>query len=390
MSHRTEGYNAFIARKEIRRSGAGRLSSLRVGIKDNIDIGGMPTTAASRILRDNMARSDAPLVERLLADGALIVGKTNMHEFAIGATTTSTAAGPCLNPHDTSRICGGSSGGSAACVAAGEADIGIGTDTGGSVRLPAAFCGVIGFKPTTGAISAEGVVPLSTTLDSVGILGREMESIGLVFRTLCEPAKSLRAWSPSGRVRLGLLMFGEDAVSRELMHVVDGLRKCFDISVASMPLLTGEGARIRRIVSSYEAARYHEKWMKDRSGEYFPDVLSVLRSGSDITDDQYAGGKEELMALREDFGESMKDFDALLSPTVTAVAPRISDVLGHEAEYRSLLAETELFNATGSPSLSLPVASVDGLPAGLMVSGVQGDDMKILAIGDELMRVSGK
>ena len=382
-------YNAFITRKDFRRRDSGRLSSLRFGIKDNIDVEGMPTTAASRILRDNMPGKSASVVERLLNEGALISGKTNMHEFAIGATTTSTAAGPCLNPHDMNRICGGSSGGSAACVAGRLADVALGTDTGGSVRLPAALCGVIGFKPTTGAISAEGVIPLSTTLDAVGILGTDIDAVRVTFRTACESERAVREWSePARRIRLGLFGFGDDEVSRELLAFAGRLSERFDISAAEIPQLSADGARVRRIVASYEGARYHSKWMKDRSAEYFPDVLSVLRFGSNITDEEHDRGLVELGAIRRAFEEKMKDFDALLTPTVTMVAPPVSEVLGHELDYRRMLANTELFNATGSPSISIPVASVEGMPCGLMISGEVDSDMKILDIAGILLQES--
>lgn len=386
---RADRYNAFITRTDFRTKDSGSLSSLRIGVKDNIDVEGMPTTAASRILRDNMPGGSAPVVRRLLNEGALITGKTNMHEFAIGATTTSTAAGPCLNPHDTARICGGSSGGSAACVAGGLSDIALGTDTGGSVRLPAALCGVLGFKPTTGTISAEGVIPLSTTFDTVGILGTGMDAVKLAFGTICERREALREWSPpERRIKLGLLGFGDDEVSGGLLAFIGRLRERFDISAAEIPLLSADGARVRRIVTSYEGARYHAKWMAERSGEYFPDVLSVLQFGSKITDEEYGRGLIELGAIREDFEEKMKGFDALLAPTVAMVAPHISEVLGHELDYRKMLANTELFSATGSPSISIPAAKVHGLPCGLMVSGEASGDMKILEIAGMLLDAS--
>lgn len=379
-------YNAFIRMERKRERSEGKLSSLRVGIKDNIDIAGMPTTAASRILQNNVATSTASVVSRMLAEGCTIEGKTNMHEFAIGATTTSTAAGPCLNPNDTSRICGGSSGGSAACVRSGDADVALGTDTGGSVRLPAAFCGVIGFKPTTGSVADDGVIPLSTTLDTVGILARRMADVRSVFGVICSSSQSLREWErKEGAIRLGMLAFGDDEVSKAIREFARTLGSPFAVEEAEMPFLTGAGPGIRRVVASYEGARYHEKWMKERRSEYFPDVLSVLDYGAGISEDGYRQGLEELKQLREQFAEGMKEYDALISPTVTEIAPLISEVLGREREYRRLLALTELFNATGSPSISLPVASVRGMPAALMLSGTGGEDMKILAIAEMLV-----
>lgn len=379
-------YNAFITMERRREKSEGRLSSLRIAVKDNIDIAGMPTTAASRILKNNVPTTTASVVSRILAEGGTIEGKTNMHEFAIGATTTSTAAGPCLNPNDTSRICGGSSGGSAACVRSGVVDAALGTDTGGSVRLPAAFCGVIGFKPTTGSVADDGVIPLSKTLDTVGILARRMEDVQSVFKVICSSNQSLKEWQSSGgKIRLGMLGFGDDEVSRTIRDFVSSLGGMFIVEEARMPFLTDAGPGVRRVVASYEGARYHEKWMKERRDDYFPDVLSVLDYGAGISDEGYQKGREELKQLREQFAEGMKAYDALICPTVTEIAPLISDVLGREREYRRLLALTELFNATGSPSISLPVASVQGMPAAVMLSGLSGEDMKVLAIAEMLL-----
>ena len=382
-------YNAFITMERKRERSEGKLSSLRVAVKDNIDIAGMRTTAASRILQNNMATTTASVVSRILAEGGSVVGKTNMHEFAIGATTTSTAAGPCLNPNDTGRICGGSSGGSAACVRSGDADVALGTDTGGSVRLPAAFCGVIGFKPTTGSVADDGVIPLSKTLDTVGILAGRMEDVRSVFEVICSSIESLSEWQSSGgNIKLGMIGFGDDDVSRTTREFVSGLGSRFVVEEAQMNFLTNAGPGIRRVVASYEGARYHEKWMKERRDDYFPDVLSVLDYGAGISDERYQQGLEELKQLREEFAEGMKGYDALICPTVTEIAPLVSDVLGREREYRRLLALTVLLNATGSPSISLPVASVNGMPAALMLSGLSGEDMKILAIAEMLLAKS--
>ncbi len=381
MADGTNRYNGFITRSDIRDREEGRLSSLTFAVKDNIDVKGLPTTAASRILRDNIAQRSARSVEKILREGGRITGKANMHEFAIGATTTSTAAGPCLNPRNPEHICGGSSGGSAALVASGEVDIALGTDTGGSVRLPASLCGVVGFKPTTGSVSDDGVVPLSRTLDTVGILGNGIEDISLVFDVIREAKGRRIEWAgKEERPRLGLYKFGRDEVSAGLAVVVNRLRRSFDVSTVEIPALTAEGAGVRRTVSSFEAAGYHSKWMDERSGEYFPDVLLVLRRGSKVTKEQYAAARQELQAIRDVFEETMKGYDALLTPAATETAPKIEDVLGREAEYRRLLQITELFNATGSPSISLPAAEVNGLPAGLMVSGALNDDAKTLAV----------
>ncbi len=382
-------YNAFITTGTVREKERGLLSPLRFGIKDNIDVSGLLTTAGSRILLDNIAESSAPLVDRILSEGGTVVGKTNMHEFAVGATTTSTAAGPCRNPLDRARICGGSSGGSAACVASGEADIGIGTDTGGSVRLPAALCGVIGFKPTAGSIQTEGIIPLSTTLDTVGVLGRDLGEIGLVFSTIAERGTVHMDWSgPERRIRIGLYRFGRDDVSGHLIQAVNRLRNDFDISVVEIPTLTRDGARVRRTVSSYEGARFHERWMNEHGEDYFPDVLSVLKGGSCVQDSVYADALEEMQSIREDFEEVMERYDVLLSPAVTERAPLISEVLGNEADYRRLLDITELFNTTGSPSLSFPVRAASGLPFGLLVSGASGQDAMVLGIAKKLMEHS--
>ncbi len=381
-------FNSFITEGTVKGSSSGRLSGLRVGIKDNIDVGGMKTTAASRILADNVAKSNADVVDRLLSQGATVIGKTNMHEFAIGATTTSTAAGPCRNPRDRTRICGGSSGGSAAAVAAGIAEVALGTDTGGSVRLPAALCGVVGFKPTTGSVSAEGVVPLSRTLDAVGILSGSIAQARAVFDVICSRREAAREWSGDAeKAKIGLYLFGSDQVSAALGPFLKRAGKLCSMVRMDIPELTARGPGTRRAISSAEAARYHEKWMEERRADYFRDVLSVLEWGKGITDEIYSDALNDLAVLREIFEEKMKDFDVILTPAVREVAPPIKEVVGKEREYRRLLGITELFNATGTPSVSIPAAEADGLPAGLLVTGAFNQDMRTLAVAEMLMGI---
>ena len=163
---------------------SGPLHGVPIGVKDVIDVAGTRTTAASKVLADNVASADAIVVGRLRAAGAIVVGKLNTHEFAWGATTTSAAFGPARNPWDTERICGGSSGGSGAAVAADLVPGALGTDTAGSVRIPAAFCGVTGIRPTTGRVPNRGVIPVSWTYDTVGPLARTAEDCALLLEVL--------------------------------------------------------------------------------------------------------------------------------------------------------------------------------------------------------------
>lgn len=237
----------------IKKRDKGRLSNLKFSIKDIIDIKGVPTTAGSRILNDYIPDTNAYVVEKILEEGGEIIGKTNTHEFAMGATNTSSIFGPAKNPYDIERISGGSSGGAAVSVALGLVDVGVGTDTGGSVRIPAALCGVIGFKPSIGLIPTDGIIPFSWSIDTVGFIVKDMQTLNRVLEvTLTD--KTVLVSQIRRRPRVGLFLFGDDEVSRALKPVVDTLNNYFDIKEIHNEILEKYSGDIRRKIVLPEAS----------------------------------------------------------------------------------------------------------------------------------------
>lgn len=377
--------NAIVYSTRIQPISDGTLSGLKFAIKDNIDVAGVRTTACSRILEGYVPTTDAFVVERLRVSGAEIVGKANNHEFAVGATNTSSIFGPVRNPVDPDRISGGSSGGSVAAVASGIADVGIGTDTGGSIRVPAALCGVTGFKPTTGIIPTDGVIPLSRTMDTVGIAAMDPGIIEKVFTSII-PQQVVHLLNPPKDVRrIGLMLFDDTPVSRGILSTIESLDMGLDLNeceIAGFEKLTGKA---RRTITSAEGASYHRHWLETKPDLYFADVREVLSAGLQTSTAEYIEAWNIVRKMMKEYERSFAKFDLIMSPVATTVAPTIAEVTGRELSYREiLLGRTELFNAVFAPSISLNVCSLDGLPCGLMVSGRRNDDLTVLSFARKL------
>ena len=271
-------YNAFLHRVEAE-------GDWRVAVKDVIDVAGMPTTAASKIL-DRVPERDAECVARLRAAGAAIVGKLNTHEFAFGALTNSPHFGPARNPWDLERTTGGSSGGSGAAVAAGLVDLALGTDTAGSVRIPAAFCGVTGHRPTAGLVPNEGVLPVAWTLDAVGPLARTADECRRALEIMS--GRSLPA-GPGRRIGLVTRLFEEAdpavaAVCEEAARTLPGSHEPVEL-----PLLD-EIATITQLVMLPEAAAAHLGWLRTRLADYGADVRARLLAGLLLPSTAYLTG----------------------------------------------------------------------------------------------------
>jgi aspartyl-tRNA(Asn)/glutamyl-tRNA(Gln) amidotransferase subunit A len=382
-----ERLSAFITVQELDGKNTGELSGLTFGIKDIIHIKGVPTTAASRILADFVPNETAPIVHRILHSGGKIRGKTNTHEFAAGATNTSSIFGPVRNPVDPERISGGSSGGSAAAVAAKMVDVGIGSDTGGSIRIPAALCGVVGFKPTTRLIETEGLIPLSWTLDTVGILARDVDLVRKVFASLLpKKNRNVLKSTPRRKATLGKFLFSNDPVSRSLRKAIRRLENEFEVVEIDFRQLREKGSSARGAITLAEAAVYHAEWMRTRADDYFADVRSLLQRGASIPATEYISSLRMREQMKAEYNAGFPRVDAVISPTTRIPAPRIVEVTGREVEYRvDLLSNTELFNLVGVPSISLPAGKIDGLPIGLMVSGRPGEDGSVLDLSEKVL-----
>ena len=332
-----------------------------VAVKDLVDVAGMVTTAGGIILPDEPAKHDAPVIERIRAAGCVIVGKTNLHEFAFGVTSVNPHYGAVLNPHDPTRVAGGSSGGSAVAVAAGMCDWAIGTDTGGSIRIPASLCGVVGFKPEIGSIDTTGVVPLAWSLDTVGPIAPDVASAAKAFTMMSNQEVSL---DHVDRPRVAVpkdWVGGLDAPTEAAWRLVStGLP---EVDFVDRDRLFRTGLTILLV----QAAAYHQKWVGQFPEKYGPDVLAHLKRGLTILGVDFVQAIRNQPRFIAQAKEAMKDVDALLLPATAMVAPPV----GAGDEVREPLARfTRPFNTTGQPVVALPAPVPRGaLPVGMQVVG---------------------
>jgi Asp-tRNA(Asn)/Glu-tRNA(Gln) amidotransferase A subunit family amidase len=366
----------------------GALCGVPLAIKDLIDVGGMRTTAASRVLEgESPAASDAECVRRLRAAGAIIVGKTNLHEFAYGGSGAVSAYGAARNPLDRARVCGGSSSGSAAAVAAGMCFGALGTDTAGSVRLPAACCGVVGFKPTWGTVPVAGVIPLAWSYDHVGPLARTVEDAGVLFAVLAGEAPQ---WTQQGiaakdgELRCGVV---RKYFCQELAPEVEaGFERALEAvrglgwTLHEVEIEVSED----RSVSNAESWAFHEKWVAEREALYDPRTLPRILNGKKIGVETYVEARRELELLRERCRAGVPGVDVVLTPTSPILPPTLEELAGPQARALELkmLRNTRPFNVLGWPAVSLPCAAM----VGLQVSAGWSKDWLALAAARQIER----
>ena len=371
---------------------SGRMRPLHgrpVSVKDLLDVEGAATTAASRSRAGHIARQDSTVVARLRQAGAVIIGKTNLHELALGTTSDESAFGPVRNPHGANRSPGGSSGGSAAAVAAHMGWASIGSDTGGSIRIPAAACGVVGLKPSFGDVPLTGVVPLSVSLDHIGPIAVNVSDAWTLFSVIAEAAPPRPSHLPAQGVRLGRLSgyFLEklDAeVRSQFERAIERLRSA-GVIVDDVDL-----GRIPDLASTYvnvvlpEAYAYHARALKEAPGEFTKGVRARLEMGEAISRDEYVKAQSDRSLLKAAVDRALASCDALVLPTLPIPAPEIgatSVTIGDTAEpLRPLMLRlTQLFNLSGHPAISLPCGSTrDGLPVGLQLAGRRGQTVDLL------------
>ena len=304
----------------------GPLQGIPVSLKDLVDVAGVPTTAASRVIGNRPAATDAVVTSRLKAAGAVLVGKTNLHEFALGTTSEDTAFGAVRNPHDVSRSAGGSSGGSAASVVAGMALATVGTDTGGSIRIPSAACGLVGFKPAFGEVPCDGVVPLSTTFDHVGPLARTVADAAAMFHVLARSAPRPPLVRRPSTLRLGRLrgFFEarlETAVKTGYEEAIASIEKA---GVAVTDVTVPHAADIATIylgILLAEAGAYHATTLDQCPELYSPSVRQRLEMGRYILAEDYLRARRGQDVLRREIEGALADVDALVLPGMAIVAP---------------------------------------------------------------------
>ena len=378
----------------------GPLDGRIVSIKDLFDVAGEATTAGSKLLRDAApAPQDAVVVSRLRAAGAVIIGKTNMSEFAFSGVGLNPHYGTPGNALDSSRIPGGSSAGAGVSVARGMCEIAIGSDTGGSVRIPSALNGLVGFKPTQARVTREGAFPLSFTLDTLGPLCRSVADAAATDSVLAgthdEP---LPARQVSG-LRLGVprgLLFSQ-AQDEVLAAVEQALTQLAgagaQLSDETLDDLLGQPFRLqeRGTLVAAEAAWIHRAWVDSQSDAYDPIVLGRIRRGQTLDAASYVGIQQARAALLPALDARLARLDALVLPTVQLLAPHISELQDEDAFLRTnalLLRNPSVFNFFDLPALTLPLSRQAGDQAvGLMLVGRRGADRDLLALGAAVERL---
>lgn len=379
----------------------GLLHGMTISIKDNVDVTGVATTAASGILRDNIARSNAFVVERLLANGAVIVGKANLHEWVFGPTSQSRHFGPVRNPWNLGHVPGGSSGGSGASVAAGMCVASIGSDTAGSIRLPAAFNGTAGLRPTVGRISSRGSLPVSAPFDTLGPLARRVSDVARVFAAIAghdpqdpmsasEPVPEFLATlsQPVRGMRLGIMRrwFFDDLhqdIATAMERAIDTFRS-LGVEMVEIDLGDVQNAQenLTFTVIPSDAMNLHQDRIATRSAEYGDDVLMRMRISEKVTGVRYAQSLRWMENWRHRLRGVFRGVDAILSPTTPEPAPSAEGLNFGEA-IRRIPRFSCAWPAAGIPSLAVPcgITRDTGIPVSLELAGAWFDEPRLLRLG---------
>jgi aspartyl-tRNA(Asn)/glutamyl-tRNA(Gln) amidotransferase subunit A len=376
----------------------GPLHGIPLALKDLVDTAGVRTTAGSLLYRDRVPQQDAEVVRRLRAAGAVIIGKTNLHEFAFGGSGMISAFGVTRNPWDTERITGGSSSGSAAAVASGMCFGAIGTDTAGSVRLPAAYCGIVGLKPTYGLVSQRGVVPLSWSYDHVGPMARSVADTAIILQAIAgfDPediysrdmdvpdfAAALNHEARSLRVGVA-----REPFFRELDSEVENQ---VNVALAVIQKLTGGLHDVAipvdpdRTVSSAETYAYHVENATARPEAYEPETVRRILSGKDTRTTDYILKWQQLQRVRRSASDLFAEVDVVVTPTAPVPPPTIAELEAQIENLRQrelvMLRNTRPFNVLGLPAISLPGGRTPaGLPVGLQIAAAPGREDRVLEL----------
>lgn len=403
MLHRSEMVAAEAAERDAEAAAGnfrGRLHGIPVLIKDNIDVAGMPTTVGSRIFAGaGPAKRDAPVVERLRREGAIILGKTNMDEFAAHVSGRTSCAGPSVNPwggRERNLSPGGSSSGSAAATAAGCCWLALGTDTGGSVRLPAGWCGLCGLRPTHGVIPLEGVYPRAASMDVVGAFARSSRDMALIFSVLAGRSESFPGMPEGKRLRIGIVPHvaatAPDAVRTAWEESRDRWKSRARLSEVDFPMLEdAEVADIVDMIRSHEFARDVRKDMDACPAAetvVHPGAFADYKRGREISPSRYAAALERARELGHEAEKLLDEFnlDFFLLPVARMTAPPNDAPAETFAAARALV---NLFSITGQPTLVLPGAQGDGLPFGVQLVGRRKSEPLLLAAAHEHERQWG-
>jgi aspartyl-tRNA(Asn)/glutamyl-tRNA(Gln) amidotransferase subunit A len=380
----------------------GPLHGIPIALKDLFDTAGVRTTAGSAVFKDRVPTEDAEVVRRLKAAGAVLLGKTNMHEFAFGGSSLVTYFGGVHNPWERAHIAGGSSGGSAAAVAGRLCYAALGSDTAGSIRQPAAYCGVVGLKPTYGLVSTRGVIPLSWSLDHVGPLARKAVDVALMLQVIAGydpedtasvsmkvPDYSAALRTPATTLRVGVAReFFFESLDPEIegaMNQALAVLQKLTAGIKDVAISASTQEQLRSTVRLAEAYAYHAKMMATSPELYQPETLARLRPGANVDTVTYIQARRELDYTRRTIGQIFQTVDALVTPTSPILPPAIAEFTGDRNGSSDFvirnIRNTSPFDVYGWPTISVPCGfSASGLPIGLQISAALGQDAVVLQL----------
>lgn len=392
----------------------GPLFGIPFAVKDNIDVLGLPTTGGTELLRASFPIETAKVVSRITGAGAVVVGKTNLHELAFGITSNNGSFGPVRNPHDRERSAGGSSGGSAVAVALGIVPFALGTDTGGSMQIPAAHCGIVGMRPSTGRYPANGVLRLSPTRDTVGVMAGTVSDVALIDGIITDQVE----WTGTdlAAVRLGVPASSFFAgVDERIRDRFDSLRHSLEDAGVTMVEFDSDpihalAARCGAPITFYESEReilaylgslpfpYARSTLKDvRDASLSPDVRSILDHILDtpVTDAQYHVALEQRVELQAVLANLLasNQLDALFYPTVPILAPPLGDddttlVNGHPVPVFDIsIRHTGPGSIAGLPAICIPGGRIAGLPVGVTLESEPNSDRRLLSLASEVFSI---
>ena len=383
-----------VMREEALRESAGGhrppLQGVPLSVKDLYDTKGVRTTAGAKIFADRVPTQDAMAVRRLKEAGAVIVGKTNLHEFAYGVTSINPHYGTPRNPWDPERICGGSSGGSASAVALGLGFGSLGTDTGGSIRIPAALCGIVGLKPTYGRVSVRGIVPLSWSLDHAGPMARTVEDVAILLQVIDgRPLEPLTGNIKGIRIGIPKTYFYErlasevDSAMNTALRTLERLgARLVDIDLPSVAAHRGVWLQI----ASPEVYSYHEPYLKKHADQYGADILGRIEAGRVLLSIDYVRAQRIRTLMKRECKSVFESVDVIVTPTTPIPSPRIDEVDkpwgdGPEKAAAALARFTRFFNIVGLPAISIPCGfTPGGLPLGMQIVGKPFDESMVLRV----------